>query len=150
VPIRETTDDVAHQRVVADAMSAHLRGTGWFEFPPLCVADFALKSGNQWLALLEVKYRSCKSGRHADYSISHRKWHELIAEGHDMGLPVFLACHFADKALWCVVLNDTSLEVTHGGRTDRKDAHDVELMVHVPWDWFRPVTGLPGHGVVKK
>jgi hypothetical protein len=148
MPRRETEVDRVNGRIIADAFLPVLKCDSWFELPDLSATDFALRSAHRWVGLLEAKRRYVHSEAYDSYTMSVDKWQRMVAAGKEVDAPVFYALHFADCALWTVVMDDPGLKVVKSGRNDRGQATGWQDTMYVPRDWFRPFS-LWGHGIVR-
>ncbi len=100
--------------------------------------DFALMRKKVGLvAYAEIKCRKNPRQQYPTFMISLEKWmHSQHIAKVSNGVPMFFIVEWTDGLYW--VRQDTATySVGVGGRYDRNDALDVELMVFVPVDQFQ-------------
>ncbi len=89
------------------------------------------------MALLEIKTRDYPSNKYSTFIVSSSKWNTIRKYGADLDVPVFLlaVCH----DMFAFIKVDFDPETFMGGRNDRSDPLDKELMVRIPFNKFKHV-----------
>lgn len=100
--------------------------------------DFAAVDpvSNRVLSLCELKTRTTPSARYPTFFLSAKKVEAARSYRAALGLPVTLFVQWADRVGELRVDEIVPAFFTVGGREDRGDAADVELMAHWPVDQF--------------
>ena len=104
--------------------------------------DFALESGGEVKAWLEVKCRSYPSTRYSTLMISVLKWETGILHAQATGLPFILAIEFTDCIKYYRYKKTDEVSFTWGGRTRTpRDESDIEPVVQIPMNLFKTLKG---------
>lgn len=100
--------------------------------------DYALTRGQNVLALVEVKTRTNALGAYATYMISAHKIEFGLRWERTFGIPFLLVVEFTDGIYW-VKVSEIPFKVEMGGRRDRGDKDDTEIVVHFKSSLMRPL-----------
>ncbi len=99
---------------------------------PFAPHDAEIYRGDELIAVVEVKQRTCKSSDHRTYIISEKKLAALRA----LPAPAFLVVGWKDAWGWTPIADD--YRVAQGGRDPRPGAvNDIEPMAHIPLEHFK-------------
>lgn len=101
--------------------------------PNMHGVDFeAILNGN--LIQVEFKKRNRRRTEFADYIISERKIKKAVAAAIKSDAVFALLVEWTDS-MGYIFIDDAAMQsykVKSGGRTDRNDPHDIEMMVQIP------------------
>jgi hypothetical protein len=86
-------------------------------------------------AIAEIKCRTHKYGDFPTFFISAEKLRKLHALHISTGLPTLIIVSWSCGTVGHVMI-PVDVTVTIGGRTDRNDAKDIEMLVHIPINKF--------------
>jgi hypothetical protein len=102
--------------------------------------DYVLHNpGRRTYAALEIKTRTCPSDKHPTLLIDYAKIARLWDFHRSTGYPAYLVASYADGVAGWVDLGALPglMGLGLGGRTDRADPADIDLVAHLPREWFR-------------
>lgn len=129
-PLYETTDDLRREEKVI-GLIAPLYSATYEKLPRSYGMDYALIRDGSIERLAEVKCRSTPHDRYDTYMISASKIRAAKA-WNGLGFQTWLYVQFTD-GIFGVSLS-TYFEFKMGGRADRNDPADREIMAHIPFD----------------
>jgi hypothetical protein len=104
--------------------------------------DWALSNKRGMACWGEFKYRSVKKDAFPTLILSADKWSKLVQLSGDSGLNSLLFVKWIDADLHFVSVYGAlgaKLEYTVGGNAARGRDGDIEPVVHLPINWFKPV-----------
>lgn len=99
---------------------------------------------NRPFALLSIK---CRRTQFADYQLSARKVRECQEISRSTGVPYALLVRVEKRLWWRWMPPEEELVEQMGGRTDRNDPNDLEMMACFSWNSFHEVLWEPKPGV---
>ncbi len=101
--------------------------------------DGLLRRGGALMAYVEMKSRKVLREAYPTFMISLDKWMyaRQLAENSG-GVPVLIVVEWLDGVFW-IRQDEVTYKVGIGGRNDRNDPLDLELCVHVPIHFFKPL-----------
>jgi len=94
--------------------------------------DYALLRSGQLTCMAEIKCRTCPVGYYDDYMISYDKWSYGVHGYEVMHLTHIIVVAWSDAVGWVYCANQNASKCRLGGRTDRGDESDVEVVVDIP------------------
>jgi Holliday junction resolvase-like predicted endonuclease len=120
------------RRVLADKWRCEVVAS-----PDAAPYDALFRRGGEVSAMVEIRCRSVSWGHYRDLIISKKKVDQMHRLAHASQRPVkcLFVVAFTD-AIVGLSLEPEAYAVTKGGRTDRGDPNDVELVYQIPTDWF--------------
>ena len=136
-PIYESANDRRRQddaiRALALATASEAVAT-----PRLAGWDYEMQRNGKCMALVEVKCRTCRSDTYPTYMLALHKAHRLRQASSDRNVRGVLLVAWTDRIGWLRLdgMDVKSWIVTIGGRTDRSDPADVEMVVEFPIHQF--------------
>lgn len=101
--------------------------------------DRAATRDGKIIGFFEIKTRTTSHDRYASYMLSAAKFRDGVY-WHHLGLSFTLVVSFTDGIFYYTYQNKAEVSYTLGGRTDRKDAQDIEPLALIPMELFRQVT----------
>jgi hypothetical protein len=102
--------------------------------------DYFLVRGDDVVAVVEIKCRENAHDKYSTYMLSAHKWMHGVAWEGSLKVPFLLVVQFTDGLYYCRPKECKRL-VRIGGRVDRNDRADIEPVVHIPMDEFKPMYG---------
>lgn len=139
----ETAEDVENEEIIVRDINREL-GTKSHKLPDSDRFDFALVGINseELYAFVEVKTRSRSKSEFSTYMISTKKIIEAIYLKMVTGKLTILVVNWLDTTGY-LVLNDLvdefgnrKYQVRLGGRNDRNDIYDTEIIAYIPMSLF--------------
>ena len=128
---REREADIA--ATLADAWRCQL-----IPMPPKTPFDYAAARGGKVQALVEIKTRTNHANKYPTYMISAEKINECLTRSINWRVPFYLVVSFQDQIMfWSGKSMGFSLEI--GGRQDRGDSQDIELVYQIPMTEFKKI-----------
>lgn len=129
-PINETISDIQNEtRVIRQFCDAW--GMQFVKQSMSDRVDFRLYRDGCVVALAEVKCRSNDRRRYPTFFVSQDKANEAIRRADEMGVPCLLIVSFTDGIHYCVLTAKAISLTSVGGRSDRGQNGDIELMAHI-------------------
>ena len=130
--IYETSSDRKNQQDIADKLAA-LWSCSVIKMPHLHPVDFLIGDdvGAAWM---EVKRRKAKSTTYVSLIIDKKKIDAGLKHSTATGFPFIIVVHWEDGIFYATARNDYATAV--GGRFDRGDPNDRELVCHIPVSHF--------------
>lgn len=102
--------------------------------------DGAILLDGKLAAICEVKGRTGDGSRFETWHIAKDKLDRCVADANTKGVPFFVIFSWGDdKAFYWKVRDVHNLQLREGGRWDRGDVHDVEIMAHIPRSFFKQI-----------
>lgn len=135
-PIYEGQGDRDAERVISDALRRSWR-CDLQPTPTLAPVDYLARRDGKLVALVEIKARKNTMGAYPTYMISASKLLTMRSLSEMLGVPSIIVVGWSDKIGWAAPDNVTDLTV--GGRSDRGDSRDKELVAHIPISSFRVI-----------
>ena len=131
----ETAADRAIERATADV----LEGV-WLcklvRLPPLCPMDYYAERGGNLVALVEIKCRARELAAYPAVWIDAHKWWAMRDAARGLHTRALFAVRCADVIAWCDLETVDGVRTWIGGRDDRGDANDRDLIVCIPKHHF--------------
>ena len=127
-----------HHAAAEEAVPRRLRGVLQADLEAtgtLAPVDYICRRGGALCGLVEVKVRSSEMRAYATLTISLAKLAMMQSLEALLQVPVVLVVQWTDALGWAR-LSDIS-DVTMGGRADRGDPRDREMVAHIPTAKFR-------------
>lgn len=137
-PRYETQRDRDREARTASKWASAFNGVTVEKLPHGHDADFLATDSRGKEALVEIKTRTCTSTHYPTYHVSADKLKRLRKSAEAAGQDAILVVEWRDRVGYISVktyLDNASLK--EGGRWDRGDRHDVEIMAHVPIRLFK-------------
>ena len=129
-PIYETAHDRQRQHAAARVFGQKLKAQ-MVATPPQTRHDYDAFREGRLVGQVEVKCRTNPMSKYPTYAISADKVDALLA----LGRPVAIVVQWSDVLGWCRLKDETHR--TMGGRWDRGDPADREMVAHYPISVFR-------------
>lgn len=137
-PRYETEADRQREATVGQRFAAAFNDLTMEKLPHGHDADFLATDKNGKTALVEVKTRTCTSTTYPTYHVSKDKLSRLLRNAEKGGHDALLLVQWRDRLGYISVktylANATFKE---GGRWDRGDKHDVEVMADIAIRHFK-------------
>jgi len=130
-PVYENVDDRSREQDIADLL-ADRWGCLILKMPRLCVVDRMAFIGGEAKAWLEIKCRTNAFDKYPTYMISARKIYDGVHLSRITKVPFILVVSWSDCVKYIRVDKVYPLRV--GGRYDRNDALDEEVVCDIPLD----------------
>ena len=127
-PIYEKDIDRQHQRLVIKKVCDDY-GYTCYETKELCTVDYILYKDGVPKALAEIKWRNNTSYKYPTFYISKAKRDEALAKAEEQKLHLWCFVHFTDGIFWFDFGKEPDF-YQYGGRTDRSDIKDMEILCH--------------------
>lgn len=137
-PTYETERDRQLERITIEVAAKRWQVTA-VKLPQFDEVDYALVRGGRVVGVAEVKTRSNQHDTYQTYMISLRKVMRGAALELSAGLRFVLVVGFTDGVWYCRPSKEQDCNVSIGGRKDRGDEQDVEMVLHIPISAFRRV-----------
>lgn len=133
----ETPNDLKKEREV---MGALMQRFGWESATKLSASrdrlDFSCEVDGKTVALVEIKCRNIHFGQYSNLFVAAAKYRELYRAGEDYGLPAYLCVALVDGIYTHQAKHPSLFPKFPGGRTDRGNPKDIEMMIGIPWEAF--------------
>jgi hypothetical protein len=150
-PRYETENDLINEARALDkfchqllANSGHRHHYQWRKLPEVrYVIDAAITIDRYVRAWAEVK---CRSGSPDDFDhwfVSVHKFFKGINLHDYTNLPFYMIFDWNGQTFAARCDNPPSTQIEWSGRNDRNDDQDMEPLVLIPRDWFKPIGELP-------
>ena len=130
-PIYETSQNRAAEQEVVDRLSKAWQAS-IVRFPKLAKVDRLVFSGGMARGWLEIKCRKNRVDAYPTYMISARKIQDGLALSDTTKIPFILVVSWLGDIRWIKV--ESMYPTRSGGRVDRGDAQDIELVCDIPLD----------------
>ncbi len=140
-PLYETKDDREKQKAAIDELVSFLKKDGGDiranEAPRLYPYDYEILKDGKPLALVEVKCRNARMDAYVNYMVSASKIRTLREQAHIREVSPWLLVDWSDCIGYADADKAASRGITaYGGRYDRDDPMDREVMTHIPFSVF--------------
>ena len=133
-PTYERPADRSAEREVIDELLTLLGGLKAHKLPRADQIDFAITDADKnVVAVAEVK---CRTQRYPTLMLSASKWLRL-QEYRSLGIDALLVVRWPEGTFIAPALPECVASVEIGGRIDRGDPEDMEMVVHVRGDAFK-------------
>lgn len=136
-PLYESALDLERERAVIEQL-AWQKGVSYTKLPLDYRVDYALHQHRRISAIAEVKCRRNRSDVYPSLILSAKKFHAGLELSERMGVPFLVVAGWEDGIFYYKAGNEP-LDYDIGGRVDRNDPQDVEIVVHLPVNRFQPV-----------
>ena len=135
-PTYESADDRMNEERVATALSP-MWNMSFSKMHRRSSFDYALLRDGDIYALAEIKCRTTPHNAYPTYMISTHKLKNCASSSEFINVPFLLIVAFSDQIMWWA--GDGFCTHGIGGRRDRNDDRDVEIVTHIPIEHFEPV-----------
>jgi hypothetical protein len=138
----ETSDDLDNERSVLTVVANSWRCSAT-KLPRRYELDYALHEqmgARRIKAFAEIKCRNFQTTKYETVVLSLMKLAKAEQLSRLCGVPSLLIVRFVDEARWLKIAGDGSVspvKVAIGGRTDRNDPDDIEVVAHFKIDQMR-------------
>lgn len=139
-PLYETRQHLTAERGLVALVEQRCRVTSQ-KLPLSYRVDSALFRRGVLVALAEFKCRTCTREQYEDYIVSAGKVLMARQLSEMLSVPVMLIVQWTNAVGWIDIGKTSSRQCTWGGRTDRKDSQDSELLIHLPIIEFGLLSG---------
>jgi hypothetical protein len=134
-PVYENKEDSKREADVAKILEKSWK-CDLIKMPPKSPFDYAAKRGKLIEAIVEIKTRTNTFQKYPTYMISAEKVCACMQRSIYLRVPFYLVVQFTDGVYyWSSNQEGFTLDV--GGRTDRGDTLDLEMVCHIPIDHFK-------------
>jgi len=117
-------------------------GLDVWSFPPYATTgDLLLGKDGMLRAICEVKRRYNPLDKYETYIVSRSKLERISAMASALNTKGLLVVQFDDVLAWHDATDALAYSSIWGGRYDREDPNDLELMVHIPIDKLKSIDG---------
>lgn len=141
-PTYETKADRANELGVATKIAA-AHSLEFCKLPRSYIADYAFLKDGKCVIVAEVKCRTNPADQYPTYMLSTLKRYSVRQLATELHARPLLVVQFTDQLLH-INLNEEPDFIAEGGRTDRKDPQDVELVCHYEIGRLCPIPGIKG------
>ena len=139
MPLYETAEDRLQEDSVSDQLKASW-GLDIWSFPPCATTgDLLLGKDGMLRAICEVKRRYNSINKYETYIVSRSKLERVAAMAAALNTKGLLVVQFDDVLVWHDAMGALTCDTRWGGRYDREDPNDLELMVHIRIDKLKLV-----------
>jgi hypothetical protein len=134
-PVYENKEDSKREADVAKILEKSWK-CDLIKMPPKSPFDYAAKRGKLIEAIVEIKTRTNTFQKYPTYMISAEKVCACMQRSIYLRVPFYLVVQFTDGVYyWSSNQEGFTLDV--GGRTERGDTLDLEMVCHIPIDHFK-------------
>ena len=100
--------------------------------------DYIVIKNYKPIAFLEIKKRNFKTTDFNDSMINLNKGMKGKELRDSTNIPTILAVRYKDKDLWCILTDDTKMDIRWGARTkNTRDWQDIGPAVHISLTEFK-------------
>jgi|TARA_R110000744_G_scaffold93112_1_gene179927 hypothetical protein len=139
MPRYETVGDRLQEDNVSNQLRAAWNLDVWSLPPYTTTGDLLLGKDGMLRAICEVKRRYNPLNKYETYIISRSKLGRISAMAEALNTKGLLVVQFDDVLAWHDATDALAYETKSGGRYDREDPNDIELMVHIPIEKLRRI-----------
>ena len=139
MPLYETIEDRLQEQSVSEKLKEAWNLDVWSLAPYATTGDLLLGKDGVLKAICEVKRRYNARDKYETYIISRSKLRRISATAEALNTKGLLVVQFEDALVWHDATSSLVYETRWGGRYDREDPNDLELMVHIPLDKLKTV-----------
>ena len=139
MPRYETVGDRLQEDNVSNQLRAAWNLDVWSLPPYTTTGDLLLGKDGMLRAICEVKRRYNPLNKYETYIISRSKLGRISAMAEALNTKGLLVVQFDDVLAWHDATDALAYETKSGGRYDREDPNDIELMVHIPIEKLRKI-----------
>lgn len=145
-PTYEREEHLVTERKVADAMEA-MHGMRLKKTPKYYHIDYAIVDRrDRVVGWMEVRSKNFAKNAYNDFYTSLEKYISVARMGHLTGRSAVLVSVWTDCIQYAPVHhgNVSKYNITVSGRTvnSRNDPDDIEPVIHIPLDHFRPLSDI--------
>ena len=140
MPLYETIEDRLQEQSVSGKLKEAWKVDVWSFAPYTTTGDLLLGRNGMLRAICEVKRRYNARDKYETYIISRSKLERISAMSKSLNTKGLLVVQFDDVLVWHDATSALVYETRWGGRYDREDPNDLELMVHIPIYSLKGVT----------
>lgn len=102
--------------------------------------DFLAYENDRPAAFVEIKNRKNPSTQYPTLILSAKKYMWGLAYMR-LNVCAIIVVRWTDGIYWMKIDQGAAPDIRYGGRSDRGDPKDIELLVHLPVDWFHRLVG---------
>lgn len=104
--------------------------------------DYGFLRDGRLRAWVEIKCKNCASTKSPFFILSASKWKTGLEYSERFGVPFILIFAFED-GIFYLVIDDMKPPLKWNGRKDRGDSQDMEPVVYLKIDQFKPLKEKP-------
>ncbi len=134
MPRYEQPEDLAREDAVAEYLAEKM-GCQQKKLGPHDI-DRELTLGGQVFSYAEVRTRTNEYRRYPTYIVDWDKLVKGLVKAKPLGVPFLLVVGFTDGVYGWMVDGIEELDVRPGGRSDRGDPNDQDMVAHIPMRRF--------------
>lgn len=127
-PLYESQRDRTNEQQVADFLSQKFDCT-YFKLPIAYSIDYAFLREGKVVGFVEVKCRKVELQTYDTIMLSMHKRVDSLALANSISVPALFAIRYND-GIYTINLEEEPDHATVGGRFDRDDPQDVEVVIH--------------------
>ena len=152
-PLYETAKDLKHEKEIAkkieEALSWRLHKLSKAYFLDF-IAFSKYPKTMGLVAFIEVRKRNNHTNKYPTVILSLNKYLKGVFYAKTLGVKFLFVVQFHDGCFAYTYAEDADFEykalehIQIGGRTDRNDPQDVEPVIHIPIDKFKPIFSTGG------
>ena len=146
MPLYETAEDRLQEDDVSDKLQSAWHLDVWSLPLYATTGDLLLGKDGMLRAICEVKRRYNALDKYETYIISRSKLERISAMAAALNTKGLLVVQFDDVLVWHDAASALAYEARWGGRYDREDPNDLEIMAHIPIDSLKPVDKVKTNG----
>jgi hypothetical protein len=105
--------------------------------------DFELSSDDSLAAYYEHKWRHPRNQNFSTWFASNSKIEAAFERSEANDLPLFLVYTWGTEVWYASITRKDRVAIRPGGRFDRNDPFDEEMMAHFPREIFRKIGEIP-------
>lgn len=133
-PIYEAGDDISAEELTASKCAEAFKAD-CEKLPKLHCMDFAFLRNGIVCSLAEIKCRTCRHDRYKTYMLSLSKLIHIRQYSSLANIVCLLIVRWTNR-IGFIDIRTTHDFIAIGGRSDRADEHDIELVIHWSIDKF--------------
>lgn len=135
-PIYESDVDRENEEIIISRLSK-VYNCDWRKLPIQYRVDYALTRAEAIVALAEVKKRRVNSDTYRTIILSAKKVWAAQDQAERLRVPALFVVAFNDKMGYVKLDADVIDGYRMGGRFDRGDVEDSEIVAHIPIEKFK-------------
>lgn len=137
-PLYETSEDREAEHELAIQV-ARTWGRRALMLPRKFPVDVAFESKGRIVSLAEIKIRTNKASAYDTYMISAHKWSTMIEFSRNLVKTVNLIVKWGCGTVGYLTITGAEFHLGIGGRSDRNDSDDTELVAQIPIKQFNRI-----------